>query len=467
MSLCKKQFKMKHLTIYVLCLFITPLYAEKGIRDQLIKEINVQSRIKTSSEKFLEAKILQKSSKIVEKFTWDEATSEWGFTGSTESNFRSDGSLETEVEYNANAELFKRTTYAVDATKLITTIVYDDYTDGQWVHSQKNEVERDDKGNNVREENYYWTNNAWSLFSGRKILTEKISNSQFQETELVFDDMTKVYIPITKKIINYENGKLAEIITQSFVNNAWFNSYAEGYDYNADGVISDILYLTWAGSQWENTELYTNITWHDFEKRQLSLFEQKTWNNNQWNSSQKVIYQYKMNGGITALSFQYINNEWVYSYRLNEDYDIHNNPKNFKVEMYEGNTWKILMETELLYTYDNQNRLVESVLKYNDGNAWYNLSKEKITYKTNTGISTQKLTLNIFPNPTTDYFQLNMKEASAGTLNIYNTQGQLIVSQHIENTNDKRIDLSEFTPGTYIVNFICGYEVLVAKLVKN
>ncbi len=60
-----------------------------------------------------------------------------------------------------------------------------------------------------------------------------------------------------------------------------------------------------------------------------------------------------------------------------------------------------------------------------------------------------------------------MKEASSGTLNIYNQQGQLLISQRIEDTADKRIDISEFSAGTYIVNFISGYEVLVTKVVKS
>ncbi len=458
---------MKHLTIYVLCLFITPIYAEKGIRAQLNKEITTESRIKSASEKFNEAKILQKSAKTVEKFTWDEALNKWVFTGSIESNFSTNGSLQEELEYDKDGLVYKRTVYTIDNTSLIASIIYDDFVNGNWVHQQKSETEKDLHGNIIRDEYFFWNENEWKLVSGKKTITEIVNTNLSYETDWVLDDNTKVYTPILQRIITSNNSNVSEIITQSYENNTWVNTYAEGYDYDVNGQISEVFYLTWEGNQWRNEELYTNIVWHDYNKQLLSYVELKRWQDNSWVNNQKAIYQYKLNGGQSSISFIYVNNEWVYSYRLNEDYDMHNNPKNFKVEMFEDSVWVTLLETEMDYTYDQQNRLVEAIIKIYDGNTWHNLSKEKIIYKTNTGITKEKLALSIYPNPTTDYFQLNMKEASAGTLNIYNTQGQLLISQHIDNTNDKRVDLSEFTPGTYIVNFICGYEVLVAKVVKE
>ncbi len=458
---------MKHLTIYVLCLLMSPIYAQKGIRAQLNKEINVQTNVKSIVDRFAEAKYSQKSEKSTQKFMWDENLHQWAFIGSSESVYNADKELQEEIVYDESGQAQQRIVYSISSSKLISTRITDVYTDGEWKHQEKSEFEKDSKGNTIREEYFYWSGNDWLLSNGKKTITDFSSSNQYIESDLVYDDNTKFYTPIMRRIYNISNTKIDEILTQKYDKNEWVNLYAEGFDYNSNAEISEMIYLTWNGTQWENKELYTNINWHDYSKKQLNTIELKVWSNNSWNSDQKVVFQYKMNGGISSVSFVNINNEWVYAYRLNEDYDTHNNPKSYKVEMYENNTWTTLMETEMEYTYDLQNRLVESIIKIYDGSIWHNLTKEIITYKTNTGIANHKAELNVFPNPTSDYIQLNMKEASAGTLNIYNLSGQLLISQHIENTNEARVNLNELTAGTYIVNFICGYEVLVTKIIKE
>jgi hypothetical protein len=458
---------MKHLTIYVLCLFTTPLYAQKGLRSKLNEEITVQNSINSTSKRFLEAKVLHKTEKTVNKFSWDQNNNIWEFSGSSTAVLNGNNEIQEETEYDINGNLTSRITYSIDATKLIACTIFDSYSNGIWVHNNKSEIEKDTEGRILREEYFYWENNDWILSNGKKTVIENVSLELAYETDLVTDDQTKTYQPILKRSISFSNGNLSEIITQQFESSAWINISAEGYDYDATGKISSIIYLTWNSNQWVNKELYTNIDWHDYAKKQLNFVELKTWDGINWNNSQKAIYQYKLNGSVSSISFNYLNNEWVYAYRLNEEYDANNNPKSYKIEQFENNNWKTVVETSIEYTYDNLNRLVQSITKLYDGQNWYNLFKEVIEFKSTTGIAQRKLELNVFPNPTTDYFTINMKEASSGTLNIYNQQGQLLISQRIENTEDKRIDISEFKAGTYIVNFISGYEVLVTKVVKS
>ncbi len=457
---------MKHLTIYVLCLFSAPLFAQNSLRSKLNEEISIQNRINSTSDRFLEAKVLQKSEKTIDFFSWNLSTQEWDFSGSSKSIYNNN-ELQENIEYDLNGQAISRITCSLDATKLIATTINYSYTDGNWVHLTKSEIEKDLMGRTLREENFYWNSNEWILSNGKKIIIENISSELIYETDFTTDDNTHVYSPLFKRTISLSNGKVSEIITQQFESSIWTNTSAEGYDYDASGKISSMVYLSWEDNQWVNKELYTNLDWHDFAKDQLNFVELKIWDGANWVSNQKAIYQYKLNGGVSSISFNSINNEWVYFYRLNEDYDIHNNPKNFKVEQFENNNWKTILETSNEYTYDSSNRLVEVIAQLNDGVHWYNVTKQVISYKNTTGIASRKLELNISPNPTTDYFTINMKEVNSGTLNIYNLQGQLLVSQRIENTEDKRIDISDFTEGTYIVNFISGYEVLVTKVVKS
>ena len=69
------------------------------------------------------------------------------------------------------------------------------------------------------------------------------------------------------------------------------------------------------------------------------------------------------------------------------------------------------------------------------------------------GIESEKaITLSIYPNPATNYMNINLYDTEVNTYTIYDVQGKVINSNNIIN-NTFIIDLTQFEEGTYFVEF--------------
>lgn len=89
-----------------------------------------------------------------------------------------------------------------------------------------------------------------------------------------------------------------------------------------------------------------------------------------------------------------------------------------------------------------------------------------------TGIEEAKgitLSVSAFPNPTTDYLTLEVKDFELSTLHfqLYDMQGKLLQSQKIT-SNQTRIVMSNLVPATYFVKVTqSSKEVKSFKIIKN
>lgn len=61
----------------------------------------------------------------------------------------------------------------------------------------------------------------------------------------------------------------------------------------------------------------------------------------------------------------------------------------------------------------------------------------------------EKITLTVFPNPTTDY--INVEASKKTKMSIYDSSGKFVKSVSVE--KEDQVDLSELTSGTYILMF--------------
>ncbi len=457
---------MKHLTIYLLCLLTLPIYAQKGLHSKLKQDFDISVKTKASLTSYRSEKQLSNSERSSKKFGWDEITNEWFLTGSTWSAYNNNELVEY-LEYDAQGLPYSKTTNTIESNKLVVTSVYEIFINGNWEKQTKNIIENDNQGRKLREESFYWNNNQWIMTSGNKTIVEVNSSQKTVETDYIFNENIKSYVAINRRVINSNDGKLEEIITQTPTNEGWVNTSAEGYDYNANGQISNIYYFSFDGIQWKNEELISNIEWHDYHQLQASIMELKVWNGVDWESREKVINQFKMNGGVSSITFNYINNEWVYEMRFEEEFDINKNPKGYKVEKYQDNTWLVLYENVMEYTYDMENRLTQSVLKVNDGKKLTNVYKEVFNYQRTTGIAQQTLELSIFPNPSTDYIQIKTADDKTGELNIYSLSGQLLKTSRIDDASNNKIYVEDLITGIYVVEFKTESGNYISKLSKR
>lgn len=457
---------MKHLTIYLLCLFMVPSYAQKGLHSKLKQgfDLSVESKSKFYANRIEnQNKNSEKSSK---KYAWDEFTNQWVFSGSTWSEYDNNNELVEFVEYDEQGLPYSRTTNTIESSKLVIASIYELFINGSWEKQTKHIIENDNQGRKLREESFYWNKNQWEMTSGNKTIVEVNSSQKTIETDYVFNENIKSYVTSNRRIINSNDGRVEEIIMQTPSNEGWINTNAEGYDYSTNGQIANIYYLTWDGVQWKNEELISDIDWFNYQELQANTMLLQVWNGIDWEPQQKVSNEYKRNGGVSSTTFNYIDNEWVYEMRYEEEFDMHKNPKGYKVEKYQDNNWLVLYENVMEYTYDAQNRLTESILKINDGIKLSNVYKEEFSYEKTTGINQQTFALSIFPNPSTDYVQIKAEEEQ-GIVNIYNLSGQLVKTNAIENSSSNKIYVEDLISGIYLVEFKTETKTYTSKLSKR
>lgn len=95
---------------------------------------------------------------------------------------------------------------------------------------------------------------------------------------------------------------------------------------------------------------------------------------------------------------------------------------------------------------------------------YFNLENVSIVKDISTSVKNKTNTVDftVFPNPTHDAFQLQLKNPMLknGTLSIYNTIGELVYQKNIQPILQTlyQIDVSNFSKGTYIINLQFGEE---------
>ncbi|UII21538.1 T9SS type A sorting domain-containing protein [Fulvivirga ligni] len=80
------------------------------------------------------------------------------------------------------------------------------------------------------------------------------------------------------------------------------------------------------------------------------------------------------------------------------------------------------------------------------------------------GISDLADSIEVFPNPTTDYLHFNFPSAQEASLRLFDSQGNQVLMQKIEN---EKVDLTQLCPGIYFYHVYCGNEDLQGKLIKQ
>ena len=89
-----------------------------------------------------------------------------------------------------------------------------------------------------------------------------------------------------------------------------------------------------------------------------------------------------------------------------------------------------------------------------------------------TGIEQAKginLSVTAYPNPTTDYLKLEVKDFELSTLNfqLYDMQGKLLQNEKLTGT-ETQINMSSYVPSTYFVRVINGNQSIKEfKIIKN
>ena len=81
-------------------------------------------------------------------------------------------------------------------------------------------------------------------------------------------------------------------------------------------------------------------------------------------------------------------------------------------------------------------------------------------------VESLKISANVYPNPTTDYINIDMEEMGETTIRIYSVNGSL-VKEDVLNGSHNSINVNALDSGNYFFKILCGDKVISGKFAKN
>jgi len=81
-------------------------------------------------------------------------------------------------------------------------------------------------------------------------------------------------------------------------------------------------------------------------------------------------------------------------------------------------------------------------------------------------ISTNSISVNIYPNPTTEVLNIEIEEMEHGTIRIYSVNGSLVKEDVLNGTHNS-INVNAFNNGNYFYTISCGDKEISGKFAKN
>ena len=158
--------------------------------------------------------------------------------------------------------------------------------------------------------------------------------------------------------------------------------------------------------------------------------------------------------------------EWITQSEVNNNYFILEQSTDLR-------TWKALAKIETQgnsFAQKEYNKLDEEPTS---GINYYRLLQVdfdgKATYSKVVSARIDEIELNIYPNPTTQWLNIDLKKEFSGTITFYNAQGVLAKSLFIRNEYQVHLNLSELANGIYFLKMtdIDGKELKSQRLMKK
>jgi hypothetical protein len=256
----------------------------------------------------------------------------------------------------------------------------------------------------------------------------------------------------------------------------------------------------WDGTDWMLYSKTTNITWIDWQSRQLAAYTIMLWQNETWVNSERYTTEIDENNQISITEF-WVNVEWVTSTRetysqteFNEEivietrtesgwdiekyrgtFDGYGNPTGMFYSTWYENEWFTEMELFFDLKYNESNDITEMVFRYRDPGLSIPINIAKYKYSNFLHFTTDVPEISVldnvkvFPNPVSNSFNLRIDEPgfSQYQVEILNLAGQVMLSK---NFSDPQISINteSFTSGMYLLKIKTeNGKTFTGKLLKN
>lgn len=363
-------------------------------------------------------------------YNWNSGIDEFFMTSKLVSTFDANGNIISQTTIGTsdgiNFYSWYRVLYTQDGAGNFTSIIEQDWTGSVW-------------------ENY--SKKTYSYNSNHQILEKSIYYWQYSTSEWIKSD---------RLIATYEGSNISSLISQYNDGGEWTNNFRSTNIYSSGNHIEHIGEY-WNAGDWKKSHkilnthnsqnrlikeeiLYWNSTqydpeyltqWEYNEAGHVSALIEHNWDGAEWKSSYRTDLEYS-NGEISRTSESYWNGaEFENDHRLNYLRNGYGQPTVISGEEWDGTQWK-----ESTWTFTTKFYYEE----FDDAS---------------TGLSSaiHKENVSLFPNPTSEYVNVNLNGQILHHIKIIDTTGKVVFeTQPNFSATEFRIPVGHLKNGVYILN---------------
>lgn len=298
------------------------------------------------------------------------------------------------------------------------------------------------------------------------------------------------------------NGDVVGVIEKTIMDGEWVNKTKTEYILNANAVPIGMQTYNWTGTGWELYGKTVNITWHNWQKRQIAGYtfqylqdgvwtngeryfaqyngnnyigEFETWENTQWEYTKREVYSKTSDEEILTLG-SWNGAGWVMEERYTTKFDAQGNQTKMEYSTWTAFEWLTDLEFFFDLTYNGLIDVTELVIRYRDPDITEPVNISKYVFSNflhfeTTEVKNVNLLENVavYPNPVTSVFdiKINDKSSSEFAVSIVNLAGQTIFSENYS-TPSISVNTELLPGGMYLLNIKSSEgKIYNTKLIKK
>ncbi|MFH1050749.1 MAG: T9SS type A sorting domain-containing protein [bacterium] len=365
------------------------------------------------------------------------------------------------------------TTYTYDAKGNNLSYLEATFDDAywKWVYEYKGTLEYDSQGNNTLWSEEILQNGEW-VNEFRYTYTFDNNNN---ETSYLFELwQNEEWVNSSQATFTYdENGYYIKYFLERWQNGQWVNIQQNTYTNDSNGNLLLNLYETWQNEQWTSVARWSQT--YDTNDNYLTWVEEE-WVNGDWIVTQQEELTYDSNGNqLTYFYEAYTDGVLDFSEKDYYTYDSNGNEIYWKwTEMVDG---VYEDRDQRISTYNDNGYLLTMLYQTWDGSQWTNSNsslrfndykgrafafggyKIEVTYQGTVGVEEEKgsvsNSLEIFPNPVSDYLNISYSLTQTGSIEIYDVLGNKVLISELK----EKVDVSKLPEGVYYLLINSGNQI--------
>lgn len=403
--------------------------------------------------------------------------------------------------YDANNNKSLETKYFLNEN------IWNKLTQTEWIYNnnkceiQRERVFRSNDWHNVYEINYTYEDDLlisethFKFVNGmaeqQKMVIFTYENSKLKTKKDFFSVNNQL---ILKQVVenNYENDTLKSTSIKKISSvPSEMEEYKSSFDYNTSGMLlSKITEVKTPENEWLNVE---KVNWYyNSSTNKLLSLRTKKWDAviNKWENSSMINYEYSTtNEKVVETYYRWSSMFWERNTKYTYEYDSNGSLLNTTLMLPIFRQWRTVSTINYSDFINDKANKMETVLSFWGGNTGDKISAEIpfrfnsdmeikkgnqiiISYEKvdNTDISTYSMTndllINVYPNPSEDYFYFNPEKYKVNSWAVYDLNGQMVI-QHGNEIRTGVIDMANAPKGIYLLKVYTSDKVMTQKLIKK